>query len=140
MQIYGSPAKYERESVSSELKKLTANATLLEQCSMSLYEEFAEGKIDRDAYVTAKAKNGTDLEAVQRRIAELDQRLAEIKATSTARSNIADESVLYRVLAATEVTADVMSLVDRIIVYDDERIEVQFVFGDTLSTRNRNEL
>ena len=131
-QIYGSPAKYEKEYISSEFKKLTANVTLLEQRSMSLYEEFAEGKVDKDAYVTAKAKNSTDLEAAQNRIAELNQRLAEIEATSTAQSNIANDSVLHRVLAATEVTAEVMSLVDRIIVYDNERIEVQLAFGDSL--------
>jgi len=119
----------ERDVISSKLKKLAANATLLEQHGISLYEEFADGKVDRDAYVAAKTMNSIDLEAIQSRIAELGQRFSEIDANNNAQPSIADESILHRVLITTEVTTEVMSLVDRIIVYDNEHIEVQFAFG-----------
>jgi len=44
-----SPVLAEKDSASSELKRLTANIALLEQHGMALYEAFAEGKVDRES-------------------------------------------------------------------------------------------
>ena len=123
----------EKDAISSELKRLTANIALLEQRGLVLYEEFAEGKVDREVYVAAKAANGSKLEAAQNRIAELSQHLSVIEADNVAQPSIADESILHRVLIATEVTEEVLSLLDRMIIYDGGRIEVRFTFADTLS-------
>jgi hypothetical protein len=123
----------EQDSISSELKKLTANVILLEQRNLSFYEDFAEGKIEKDSYVTAKAANGVDLETTQSRIAELKQQLADLESKSEPvnSSFCVSESVLHRVLTATEATSEVMSLLDRMIVYDGGRIEIRFAFKDT---------
>jgi len=127
----------ENNSISSELKRLTANIALLEQRGMALYEAFAEGKVEREDYVAAKATNGVDLEATQNRIAELNQHLVEIENADTVQPNIADESILHCILAATETTGEVLSLLDRMIIYDGGRIEVQFGFSNPLATNEK---
>ena len=123
----------ERDSVLSELKRLTVNVSLLEQRGLSLYEDFAEGKIEKDAYVVAKTANNTDLEAAQTRIAELNGQLADMESKSEAINSSCgvSEPVLHRVLTATEATVEVMTLLDRMVINDGGRIEVRFAFKDT---------
>jgi len=123
----------ESDAISAELKRLNAKIALLEQRGLALYEEFAEGKVDRQVYVAAKIANSEDLETTQNRIAELNQHLSAIEADNTAQPSIVNESILHRVLTVTEVTEEVLSLLDRMIIYDGGRIEVRFVFADTLS-------
>ena len=134
-----SPVSAEKDSVSSEIKRLTANIALLEQRGMALYEAFAEGTVDRESYVTAKVTNGADLEATQNRIAELNQRLATIEMTDASQPSVVNETALHRILTATEATGKVMSLLDRMIIYDGGRIEVRFVFSNPLTTNEKME-
>ena len=134
-----SPVSVEKDSVSSELKRLTANIALLEQRGMALYEAFAEGKVDRESYVTAKDTNSADLEATQNRIAELSQRLATIEMADTTQPSVVNETALHRILTATEATGEAMSLLDRMIIYDGRRIEVRFVFSNPLATNEKME-
>jgi hypothetical protein len=129
-----SPVSVEKDSISSELKRLTTNIALLEQRGMALYEGFAEGKVDREAYVAAKVTNGADLEATQNRIADLSQCLAEVENANAAQPNIAEESVLHRIITTTEATGEVLSLLDHMTIYDGGRIEVRFAFGNLLTT------
>ena len=121
----------ERESVLSELKKLTTNITLLEQRNVTLYEDFADGKIERDAYVTAKSANSADMEAAQARVAALTERLVSMDRVASAVPSNTDASVLQRIIIATDVTSEVASLLESITVYDGEHIEIRFAFGDT---------
>ena len=46
-------------------------------------------------------------------------------------SGVSDEPLLKRILTADEITAEVLALVHRITVYDEEHIEISFTFGDT---------
>jgi hypothetical protein len=123
-----------RSNILAELKRLSINFALLEQRSIALYEEFAEGKIGRDAYVSAKASNSADMTSAQNRIDEMNRNLAAIEEAAALRPIIADESVLCRILTTNVVTDEVMALLDRIVVYDAEHIEIRFVFGDLVST------
>ena len=131
-------ASIEKDAISLELKKLTTNITLLEQQGLVLYEKFAEGKVDREAYLKAKAINATDLVVIQTRIAELNQQLAIIEnVTTDTQLIITDESALRRILSAAKATDEVHALLDRIVVYDDKCIEVRFVFSDSLSATSK---
>jgi len=129
----------EKDSISSELKKLTASVAILESRSITLYEEFADGKIDKETYVAAKTASSNNLEELQTRITQLNQRITEIEINTLVFGSTADEPILRRVSAATEVTGEVLSLLDRIIVFDDEHIEIRFAFGDSLTRYGKTE-
>jgi DNA invertase Pin-like site-specific DNA recombinase len=120
----------EKDSISIELKKLAATLDLLGQRSISLYEEYADGTIDKESYVESKNANSKDLDNVQTRIESLNQRLSEIESISSVQMKAVDEPALHSVVNATEVTGAVLSLLDRIIVFDSERIEIKFTFKD----------
>ena len=129
----------EKDSTSAELKTLTAKVPILENRSITLYEEFADGKIDKETYVANKIANNKILEEMQDRIIKLTEQLAEIGNNTSVFESTEDEPILQRVLNATEMTSEVMSLIDRIIVYDNEHIEIQFSFGDPLSCYGKTE-
>jgi len=121
-----SPSK---DIVADELKNLSAHIALLERRGISLYEDFADGKLDKDAYLSAKASSNTELENAKIRLEELHFQSVAVVADSG--NSTADEPLLERVLNATDITDDVLSLIEQIIVFDDEHIEIRFTFGDT---------
>lgn len=129
----------ERERISSEIKKLTGCIALLEQRNLVLYEAFAEGKVAKDAYLAEKTENNAKLEELQIRIDDLNERLADVKGSATVQPSTDDESLLHRILTTTEATGEVMSLVDRIVVFDSDRVEVRFAFGDSQTTNESRE-
>jgi hypothetical protein len=125
----------EQSANMAERKRLDTNIALLERRGVALYEEFAEGKICKDSYVLEKSKNSANLEALQADVAKLN--LVDAENANSSRTIITDESVLHRILNATEIMAETMSLVDHMIVFDDERVDVRFIFGDR-TTPNQN--
>jgi len=118
----------DRDAVQSEQKRLTAQITLLERRAISLYEDFADGKLDKDSYISAKGACSREIENAMVSVAELESRL-EITHVKSYVSD--DEPLLLRVLEAQEISEEVLALVDCITVYDPTRIEVRLTFGDT---------
>ena len=118
----------DKAAVEAELNQAAARIALFERRGVSLYEDFAESRIDRDAYIAAKAACSEELTGLIERAADLRTRLDNIPA---APKPSGDEPLLRRILDAVDVTDEVLSLVERVIVYDTERIEVRFAFGDT---------
>lgn len=117
----------ESETAKAESKRLTAQISVLERRSVLLYEDFADGKIDRESYLAAKNACAMKLSAVEASIADLDSRLKKDIGKNEMHD---DEPVLRRLLEADEVTEEMLSLISRIIVFDPRRIEIQFAFGD----------
>ena len=116
--------------IEAELKQINAKITHIKRRGVSLYEEFAEGKLGRDAYVTAKAVISDETAELETRAAELNARLISLMAKiPEPQSN--DEPLIKRIADAVEWKDEVLSLVDCVMVYDPARIEVRFNFGDT---------
>jgi len=111
----------------AELKRLNAQIDLLERRSVMLYEDFAEGKLDRDGYLAAKSKCTSELAEANAHAVELN---GQLSALATKEDVPRDEPLLQRVLDAGEVTSEVLALIDRVVMYDPERIEIRFAFGD----------
>ena len=130
----------EGTAIFSELKKLNGNIALLEGRNIALYESFAESKVDRAAYVAEKTENSAKLEVLQSRVAELNQRLAEIERTTTPHPTDMGKPLLHRILASTEATAEILSLVDRITVFEGGRIEIKFAFANMSPQGTKNML
>lgn len=122
----GTP-KSDRADLISERKRLTSQIAFLERRSVSLYEEFADGKLGREDYRSAKASLADELTATQARISALTALLEQLAEVTPVQDN---EPLLRRVLEANEVTEEVLSLVDCIVVYDPEHIEIRFAFAD----------
>ena len=115
------------EFTSGEIDRLTAQIMRLERKRISLYDEYAVGSIDRDVFLAAKAKDQTEISRAESRISELRERVS-IKTVEDSR--VSDESLLKRILEATEISSEILALIKRITVYDEERIEISFDFGD----------
>ena len=111
----------------SERGRLTAQIGLFERRSIRLYEEFADGKLDREDYLSAKSTLAEELASTGARIAALTERLEQLIPTAPIQD---DEPLLCRVLEADDVTEEILSLVERITVFDPEHIEIQFAFSN----------
>ena len=116
------------EAARMEIDRLTAQIARLERRSISLYEEYADGSIDRDAYLSAKTKDQAEIANMESRLSELRERVSVNAITDSGAS---DEPLLKRILTADEITAEVLALIHCITVYDEEHIEISFTFGDT---------
>lgn len=118
----------DKDAVLLETKRLTAHTARLERQGIALYEEFADGRLDRDTYLAAKAGCAIELVRAESRLAELNAMLV-IQDTGSAIPK--DEAILQRVLAADDVTDEILALIERIVVYGQEHIEIRFTFGDS---------
>ena len=117
----------DRNAVFLERKRLTAQVGLLERRCISLYEDFADGNLDRDGYLAAKATYVAELSNAETRIAGLTVQLDSF----AVRADIPDNTpVLQRVLDAQDITDEILALIDCVVVYDPSRIEVRFNFKD----------
>jgi len=119
---------FEKETILSECKRLTTQIGMLERRGVSLYEDFADGKLDRDGYLVAKADCAAELAEAEARASKLRARLEGMTEKNEVSS---DNPLLRRILDADDVTDEVLSLVDCIKMYDPSRIEIRFAFGDT---------
>ena len=117
-----------RDESMAELKMLNTQIGSLERHGVSLYEDFVEGSLSRDDYLAAKTECATELDKANARVAELN---GHLNAASVNNDVPCDEPLLRRVLDAGEVTGEVLTLIDRIVMYEPERIEIYFSFGDT---------
>ena len=112
-----------------ERKQLMAQITMLERRVDALYEEYADSKLDKDSYLAAKAARAREIAHAKDSVSMLDTRIAESVVPMKAPVN---DSLLRRVLDAEDITDEVASLIDSVVIYDSERIEVRFAFGDVL--------
>ena len=65
---------------------------------------------------------------MESRLSELSERVLANIVTDTVSS---EELMLNRILTADGITAEVLALIRRITVFNEERIEIRFSFGDT---------
>ena len=118
----------DKNIILDEMKQLSARIANLERRGFVLYENFALGKLGKDEYIAEKDANRTELSNVETRSAELTSQLNEFAEPIEAPN---DEPLLRRVLEADDISEEVLSLVDCIVVYDSTRIEVKLAFSDT---------
>lgn len=117
-----------RETIETELKQIKARLELLDRRGFSLYEDFAEGRIDKDSFRSAQDSSSKEQADLEKRTAALMAQLSNITDTPEPSG---DEPRLERVLKADDLTDEMLALVDCVVVYDTERIEIRFSFGDT---------
>jgi hypothetical protein len=121
-------ASSDKDAIFEERKRVTAHIGFLERRSVSLYEDFADGKLGKNDYLAAKAACADELSGAEARIAELTVMLDSFAEKAEPSG---DEPLLWRILNSDELTDELLSLVERIIVYDPSRVEVRFAFADS---------
>jgi len=113
----------------AELKKSAGQIAKLEREGLALYEQFADDQITKDAYLELKVENATNLEKVKSRTNELTRHLS---ATSECAEHQAlDESILQRIINASDMTDEILSLISKISIHANGHIEIRFTFGDS---------
>ena len=128
--IYFSALERQEEKLSVE------KAEIVKQ-RVALYEQYADGNMSKEEFIRQRAAY---------RVQE-DERMAQIQRLRTEKNRIfqpvkKDADNLQTVVSAVEESGDVMHLsqnvvetfIDRIEVFNDERVKIHFTFEDTLNS------
>jgi len=118
----------DRDSLFADLKRLTTQINFLERRMVELYEDFTDGKLDKDGFLTAIAGCAAELSDAKTRTVELNTRL-DCSAEKAKPS--CGEPLLQCVLDTDNITDEVLSLADCVMVYAPEPVEVRLAFNDT---------
>lgn len=98
---------------------------------MNLYEAFCEGLIERDEYDKMRSKYGQTIADAQDAVNKLEQERREILSQKEVNSGWIQQFVQYQ--GITELTREVVvTLIDRIYVYEDKRIRIDFNYRDEI--------
>jgi hypothetical protein len=124
------PDNSELREVQSELDR---NSNFLK----GLYESLVSGDITEDEYREMKRGYETKIAALTERVKQLCE-TARIQALESAKRAKAADSI-GTVSGITDLTSEVVdALIDRILVFEDKRMEVRFKFSDEIAISNGN--
>ena len=114
----------EQVRLSNEMARLTQEIERLKNSKESLFEKYADGKLTKDEYVSAKSKK-TDS------IVKAEQERINLELSRSGQPDQQCESydVLVPFARAKEVTVEMVSLIKRITVFADNRFEIEFTFS-----------
>ncbi len=117
-------------------EKLSAEKAEIVKQRIALYEQYADGNISKEEFVRQRdayrAQEDERMEQIQRLRAEKNQIFLPVRK---------DADNLQTVVSAAEEAGDVMRLsqnvvetfIDRIEVFNDERVKIRFTFEDVLA-------
>ncbi len=99
---------------------------------MKLYEALCEGIIDRGEYQTMRMKYTKQIEETEQAIRKLLLKRAEISSGSAADNNWIMEFIKFQGIG--ELTREaVVTLIDRIYVYQDKRVRIEFNYRNEIA-------
>jgi phosphohistidine swiveling domain-containing protein len=111
-------------------ENLETRRSVLERRLDSLYDDYADGRMNKQEYLDAKAAYHDELAEIEKKAALL----VESEAAVSMEALIAqkdEKPMIERILAAIVVTDEISALIDHITVYSRDRIEIGFAFRDT---------
>ena len=98
---------------------------------MALYDKYADGKLDRNDFISEKKKYDADMERMEEELAALRQRQEEEQEVQQDSSRNVAEALGF--LEENELTEDMKDkLIEKVIVYAEGRIEVVWKFVDNV--------
>ncbi len=99
---------------------------------MKLYEALNESLIDRDEYNKMRMKYTGLIEATEAAVRKLNEQRAEIISGSGADRSWIEQYVRFQ--GITELTREaVVTLIDKVYVYEDKRIKIDFNYRDEIA-------
>ena len=108
--------------LTQELKKINSRRE-------GLFENFAEGLLDEADYQYAKKSYDEEYAGLEEQLSEAKQRKKELDGVLTANNEWIQ--AMHKVEGATELDQDLVNaLVKRVLIYEDNRVEVEFKFKE----------
>lgn len=132
----GALGVYALHAAKRQEEKLSAEKAEIVKQRIALYEQYADGNISKEEFVRQRdayrAQEDERMEQIQRLRAEKNQIFLPVRK---------DADNLQTVVSAAEEAGDVMRLsqnvvetfIDRIEVFNDERVKIRFTFEDVLA-------
>lgn len=117
------------DKVSGQINKLQNGIGTLKLKKSSLFEDFTIGRISKDKYIELKQACNSEIEEIENQIISLQ---AELQTSTQIPYNRNIFNILTELAKANEVTSEMVSLINRIDVFDGERVEIHFTFTDEL--------
>ena len=115
--------------LTQELKKLNSRRE-------GLFESFAEGILDEADYQYAKKSYDEEYASLEKQLSEAKSRKKELDGVLTANNEWLQ--AMHKVEDATELDQDLVNaLVKKVLIYEDNRVEVEFKFRDQQDVLDR---
>ena len=119
----------EAQKVQRQLDKKRSEYERLQKLLMSLYENLADGIIDRDEYARLKQNYAGRCAECEKQMETLQETITQIKEHGGEHREWMAQ--FRKHLNITELERSiVVALIDRILIYRDNRVEVRFRFAD----------
>lgn len=119
----------EAQKVQRQLDKKRSEHERLQKLLMSLYESLADGIIDRDEYARLKQNYAGRCAECEKQMDALQETLTQIKEHGGEHREWMAQFRKHLNIAELE-RSIVVALIDRILIYRDNRVEVRFRFAD----------
>ena len=114
------------EKLSVDANQLAIELQRLKNKRGQLFEDYADGKLPKKQYITARAELSDGIRRTEIAIEDITVKI-------TGKSEFYQQSSNYDILMpyakAKEVTAEMMHLIKRINIFDDNRFEIDFTFS-----------
>lgn len=115
--------------LTQELKKVNSRRE-------GLFESFAEGILDEADYQYAKKSYDEEYASLEKQLSEAKSRKKELDGVLTANNEWLQ--AMHKVEDATELDQDLVdALVKKVLIYEDNRVEVEFKFRDQKDVLDR---
>ena len=115
--------------LTQELKKVNSRRE-------GLFESFAEGILDEADYQYAKKSYDEEYASLEKQLSEAKSRKKELDGVLTANNEWLQ--AMHKVEDATELDQDLVNaLVKKVLIYEDNRVEVEFKFRDQQDVLDR---
>lgn len=122
-------------SVGAKINALVKAMETAQQGWVALYDKYADGKLDRNDFISEKKKYDADMERMEVELAALRQRQKEEKEVQQNSGRNVAEGLVF--LEEDELTEDMKDkLIEKVKVYAEGRIEVVWKFEDNVKMLN----
>jgi len=116
----------QHEKIALEAKQLTLEVERLRNSREQLFEEYADGKLTKEQYMTAKTELTENISNAETAIDDISAELTSKVETANLSKN---HDILMQYAQVKEVTAEIMHLIKRINVFAGNRFEIEFAFS-----------
>ena len=118
-------------TVSDRINAIVKSIEAAQKGWFALYDKYADGKLERDFFLNEKKKYDADMEQMEEEFAALKQTQEAEESVQDGAKKKVEQAVIF--LEESELTEDMKEkLIEKVIVYPGDRIEIVWKFGEHL--------
>lgn len=119
-------------SVSDRINAIVKSMEAAQKGWFALYDKYADGKLERDIFLSEKKKYDADMERMEEELAALKQTQEAEEIVQDGAKKKTEQAVIF--LEANELTEDMKEkLIGKVVVYPGNRIEIVWKFGEHIT-------